>query len=143
MPQAGRIIRVKRADTTRPTPAGADVMNGWEQYTLDPLNQGALTAITLDNGDTIDVPTAPQYFINGYVVNPGQYQWEPSLTLERAILKAGGATKDGATNRTSVKRLDQKTGESKDVDLGSDKMQFQIQPNDVIYVPKKRFELSQ
>ena len=135
---AGTVIRVKRANPNRPVDADVKIVDGWEQYTTKQLNDGDLTDVLLDNGDTIDVPVAPVYFISGFVQNVGTQQWEPNLTLQRAIFKAGGATKDGAVNRTKVMRVDPKTGKQEEVDLGKDPLLFIIQPNDVIDVPKKR-----
>ena len=106
--------------------------------TIKQLNEGELTDVLLDNGDTIDVPVAPRFYVQGFVNSPGDLQWEPNMTLQKAIFKAGGATKDGALNRVSVKRLDPKTKKYDEQDLGKDSMAFIIQPDDVIYVPKKR-----
>ena len=136
-PQAGVTIRVKRSSNTSPEP-GVRVEDGWEIYSVKQLNEGELTDVLLDNGDTIDVPVAPRFYVQGFVNSPGDLQWEPNMTLQRAIFKAGGATKDGALNRVSVKRLDPKTKKYEDQDLGKDSMAFIIQPNDVIEVPKKR-----
>lgn len=136
-PQAGVNVRVKRASNRAPEP-GVRVEDGWEVYTVKQLNEGELTDVLLENGDTIDVPVAPRFYVQGFVNTPGDLQWEPNMTLQRAILKAGGATKDGALNRVSVRRLDPKTKKYEDQDLGKDSMAFIIQPNDVIEVPKKR-----
>lgn len=136
-PSAGTEIRVKRAGN-RPAPPEVLVRDGWEIYSKDDLNNGRLMDVALFADDIIDVPVAPKFFVNGFVNNAGEIQWEPNLTLERAILKAGGAKPDGAVNRTEIKRLDPKTKQYVKVKLNKDKGSTLIEPDDVITVPKKR-----
>ena len=126
-PAAGVTIRIKRA-------GAAD----WLEYSVSDLTTGRLGNIKLAAGDTVDVPVAPRYYVQGFVNSPGDLQWEPNMSLQRAIFKAGGQTKDGALNRISVKRLNRESKKYEEVDLGKDPMAFIIQPNDVIEVPKKR-----
>ena len=138
LPSAGRQIRVRRAGNQAPQP-GVNVVNGWEMYSRDDLDSGKLTGVQLFDNDTIDVPVAPKFFVQGSVVTPGEMQWEPNLTLERALLKAGGVKPDGATNRIQLTRVDPKTKVSKLITLESKSMMsFIIEPNDVIAVPKRR-----
>ena len=97
--------------------------------------------IQLFDNDVIDVPVAPRFFVTGFVNNVGDFQWEPNLTLEKALLRAGGAKTDGALNRVEIRRLNPKTKVVEPIKLPGkdrDKMAFIIEPNDVIDVPKKR-----
>ncbi len=135
-PSAGAEIRVKRAGN-RPPPADVLVRDGWEIYSKEDLNQGRLMDVALYADDVIDVPVAPTYYVNGFVTTIGAQQWEPNLTLERAILKAGGAKSDGAVNRVSVRRLDPKTKQYVEVKLNKNKGSTLIEPEDQIFVPKK------
>jgi protein involved in polysaccharide export with SLBB domain len=136
-PSAGSEIRVKRAGSRAAEP-DVLVRDGWEIYSREDLNNGKLTDVQLYNDDTIDVPVAPKFYVQGFVTTPGESQWEPNLTLERALLKVGGATKDGALNRVEVRRMDPKTKEYKKIKLAKDKMSTIIEAGDIINVPKRR-----
>lgn len=136
-PSAGTQIRVKRAKARSADP-DVLVVDGWEIYSKDDLNDGKLIDVQLYDDDTIDVPVAPKFFVNGFVVTSGEYQWEPNLTLERALLKAGGVKPEGAKNRISVRRMDPKTKEYKEIKLANDKMSTIIEAGDIIDVPKRR-----
>jgi protein involved in polysaccharide export with SLBB domain/beta-lactamase regulating signal transducer with metallopeptidase domain len=126
-PQAGTQIRLQRAGTTQ-----------WELFAKQDLVEGKLATVPLREGDIVDVPIAPNFFVNGYVKTPGQFQWEPNLTLERALLKAGGVTADGAGNRIEVRRMNPAKKQHEKIKLDKDKLQTVIQPEDIIYVPRKR-----
>lgn len=140
---AGTEIRVKRFVTQPPNPEVRMSADGWELYTAEDLYQGRLSDVKLYENDIVDVPVAPKFIVNGFVVTPGEYQWEPNLTLERAILKAGGVNPQGAKNRVQLRRLDPKTGLYADIDFkkqfkGIDKFSVQIEPKDIIIIPKRR-----
>jgi len=64
----------------------------------------ALPVETLRAGDSIYVPAADHFYIQGEVSRPGQYSIEPDMTLLQAIVKAGGITPRGSSNRISIKR---------------------------------------
>lgn len=139
-PTAGSEIRVKRAGG-RQAPPESQVKDGWEIYSRAELDSGTLIDIQLYDNDIIDVPVAPRFFVTGFVNNVGDFQWEPNLTLERALFKAGGAKSEGALNRIKVRRINPTTKRPEEVKLPGkevDKMAFIIEPNDVIEVPKKR-----
>jgi len=136
-PSAGTEIKVKRFGGRPPEP-GVVVRDGWEIYSRDDLNNGKLTEVQLYDNDTIDVPVAPKFFVQGFVTQPGEQQWEPNLTLERALIKAQGVTKDGAANRIEIRRMDPKTKQYKKLKLGKDPMGTIIEPLDSIKVPKRR-----
>ena len=51
--------------------------------------------IALRNGDTIFVPKADVFYVDGYVKNPGEYVLRPNLTVAMAITLAGGYTDRG------------------------------------------------
>lgn len=134
---AGSQIRVKRANN-RPAEPDVLVKDGWEIYSRAALDDGSLIDVLLYDNDTVDVPVAPKFYVQGFVTNPGEAQWEPNLTLERALFKVGGVTKDGAANRISIRRTDPTTKLAKDIKLAKDKMSTIIEALDVIVVPKKR-----
>ncbi len=134
---AGSQIRVKRANN-RPAEPDVLVKDGWEIYSRAALDDGSLIDVLLYDNDTVDVPVAPKFYVQGFVTIPGEAQWEPNLTLERALFKVGGVTKDGAANRISIRRTDPTTKLAKDIKLAKDKMSTIIEALDVIVVPKKR-----
>jgi len=47
------------------------------------------------NGDTINVPRAPRFYIYGEVQKPGAYRLDRNMTLSRAISAGGGLTARG------------------------------------------------
>lgn len=141
LPSAGTTIRVRRANSAPPTDPDVKVIDGWEVYSRSDLDNGKLSDVQLFLNDTIDVPVAPKYFVTGQVVSPGESQWEPNLTLERALFKVGGVKPEGAKNRIEIRRLNQRTKEYDKIDPAKgrkDSMSFIIEPDDVIDVPKKR-----
>jgi hypothetical protein len=80
----------------------------------------------------------PMFHVQGFVVMPGAIEWTEGLTLEGALLLAGGVKPEGAANRASVNRLDAQSNRMVDVDIKGDRSKFLIQRDDVINVPKKR-----
>ena len=132
LPSAGSEIKVKRADSET-----------WQSYSRDDLNRGRLEDVAVYADAIIEVPVAPKFFVNGLVITPGEYQWEPGLTLGRAILKAGGVSPQGAINRTQLRRLDPATQKYRDVNFakefkGIDRFSVKIEANDIITIPKRR-----
>lgn len=141
LPSAGTQIRVRRA-VPRPADPDVRVENGWEIYAREDLDNGKLADVQLFTNDTIDVPVAPHFYVVGQVVSAGEQQWEPNMTLEKALLKAGGVKPEGAKNRIEVRRLNLKTKETETLNPRKNRkdegMGFLIEPDDVIEVPKKR-----
>jgi polysaccharide export outer membrane protein len=135
-PSAGNRIRVKRAGG-RTSAEGVTVENGWEIYSRDDLNTGKLADIRLFDGDRVDVPVAPQYYVEGFVAYPGEMRWEDGLTLERALIKAGGVTNGGSDDHVEVRRMDPSTKTSHLVPLDKDKANTLILAGDVIIVKKR------
>lgn len=125
----------------RPKP-GAGVLidisaNGGEVYRKDGVLQGRVQ-VTVYDGDTITVEVAPHFYVTGYVKNSAsEFNWEPGLTLAKAIAMAGGASPEGALNRIEISRKDPKTGKFAKAPLDKDRMATPIEPDDVIKVPRK------
>jgi polysaccharide export outer membrane protein len=96
----------------------------------------ALPTSTLLGGDTLVVPAAEHYFVNGEVMMPGKYYIdEPGLTVMQAIIHAGGITERGSEHRIEVKRLG-KDGQYKVI---HPKPGDPIQADDVIRVKESIF----
>ncbi len=103
------------------------------------LEAGAITAPKLQNNDLIYVPKAETYVVTGQVHNPGSFPWEPGLTLEKAILAAGGFTDQASRDGVHVRRPDPKGGEPKygpDVDEKKQNS-YPIHAGDYIEVKKR------
>ncbi len=96
---------------------------------------GVLPEQVLRGGDSVVVPRAEQCFISGEVKNPGMYKIEPGMTVEEAIIRAGGITDRGSRSRVDVKRTDP-NGKPKNrhADLNET-----VQSGDVIHVKESIF----
>lgn len=102
------------------------------QVDLDRLFAGDLgKPIQIHNGDTIHVPKGGFVFVTGEVVKPGQYPLGRGLTVDRAIILAGGFTKFAAKKSIRVRRLIE--GQPKEFRA---QMHNQLQGDDVIHVPE-------
>lgn len=88
----------------------------------------------LQDGDIVYVPPAKRFTLQGQVKNPGSLVWEPGLTVDQAIARAGGLTERGSTRGINARRM--VDGKMKDVSLD---MRNEIQPDDVITVKQRIF----
>jgi polysaccharide biosynthesis/export protein len=59
---------------------------------------------TLLAGDSLVVPRAEHFSIEGEVATPGRYRIEPGMTVMQAIARAGGITERGSERRIQLKR---------------------------------------
>ncbi len=95
-----------------------------------------LPTSTLLGGDTLLVPVAETYYVIGEVHSPGKFYLDKTaMTVEQAILRAGGITDKGSEHRIEVKRL-KSDGTYKVVHL---KPGDSIQGDDVIKVKESIF----
>lgn len=102
------------------------------QVDLDRLFAGELqNRIQIYNGDTVHVPKGTFIFVTGEVVNPGRYPLGRGLTVDRAIILAGGFTKFAAKKSIRVRRLIE--GQPQEFRA---QMHDQLQSDDVIRVPE-------
>jgi len=69
------------------------------------IESGQAQSIFLKDGDTVLVPKAETFLINGYVRQPGSYTWEEGLTLERALALAGGPTERARVSGIEILRV--------------------------------------
>src|SRR5437660_12434886 len=84
--------------------------------------------IVLQDGDTIFVPKAQTFYVNGFVRNSGQFIWEPGLTVQQAIALAGGLSDRGSDRRIKADRM-MTDGTIKEVSL---ELNSAVQPNDTL-----------
>jgi polysaccharide biosynthesis/export protein len=89
----------------------------------------------VQDGDTVFVAHAPQFYIYGQVQHPGQYRLARNTTISQAISIGGGLTTRGTQRRAIVKRLDAQGKEHKysvrDEDV--------LKPNDVLLIKTSLF----
>jgi polysaccharide biosynthesis/export protein len=90
--------------------------------------------ITLQDGDTVNVPKAQSVFVSGQVKTPGAYAVEPGTTVLQVLSLAGGLTDRGADSRIRIQRMVK--GKLKEVKA---KLTDPVEPGDTIIVPQKFF----
>jgi polysaccharide export outer membrane protein len=92
--------------------------------------------ISLQDGDTVNVPRADQYFVFGEVNHPGSYKLEKGtvVTVLKAISLAGGFT--DKASRKSI-RITREEGDAK-TELKAD-LDTPIRAQDIIIVPESFF----
>lgn len=94
-----------------------------------------LPTLTLRGGDSLYVPPAEQFYINGEVHAPNMYRLEPGMTVAQAISRGGGVTPRGSSSRIEIRRRKPDgTYVTRDGELGD-----AVQANDVIRVKERIF----
>jgi polysaccharide export outer membrane protein len=95
----------------------------------------SVSSITLQGGDALFVPRAPQFYIYGEVLAPNMYRLEPGMTVIQAISRGGGITPRGSDSRIEIKRR------SPDGSYATLKPELNdpIQANDVLRVKERIF----
>ena len=94
-----------------------------------------LPMLALHGGDSIFVPSAELFYINGEVHTPNAYRLEPGMTVLQAIARSGGVTPRGSSSRIEIKRRDS-NGSYTTVD---GKLDGAVQANDVIRIKERIF----
>jgi polysaccharide biosynthesis/export protein len=92
--------------TARPAtgvPSSGDVEG--ERVHVNMRDLEAVNAVLLRDGDIITVAKAQQFYIQGYVRNPGAVVLDGNLTLEQAVALAGGLTDRGTFRGAVASRL--------------------------------------
>ena len=90
--------------------------------------------IVLEDGDTIYVPKAQIFYVNGYVVHPGSYVLDPGMTVLQAISLAGGLSERGSDRGMKIVRMN--NGRREEIDA---KLTDLIQANDTILIRQRFF----
>jgi polysaccharide biosynthesis/export protein len=91
--------------------------------------------LVVQDGDTVFVAHAPQFYIYGQVQRPGQYRLARNTSISQAISIGGGLTPRGTQRGAIVKRVDAKGKEHKI----SVKDEDVLQPNDVLMIKASLF----
>jgi polysaccharide biosynthesis/export protein len=103
------------------------------RVSLEDLREGRLTAnILLQDNDTIIVPPAERFYVDGFVKQPGSFVLRPGMTVRQAITEAGGISERGSTRGIKIIRK----VKDKEVELDAD-MSALVQPNDTIRVRQR------
>jgi polysaccharide biosynthesis/export protein len=89
----------------------------------------------VQDGDTVFVPHAPQFYIYGQVQHPGQYRLLRHTTISQAVSIGGGLTPRGTQRGAIVKRVDAHGKEHK----YSVKDDDVLQPDDVLMIKASLF----
>ena len=92
---------------------------------MEELRNGRAQQILLNDGDTVNVPKAQTFIVNGFVRAPNTYVLEGDITVQKAIAMAGGVTERGALSRTKIQRM----VDGKLVEIKA-RMTDLVQPND-------------
>ena len=90
--------------------------------------------IFLQDGDTVFVPKAQRFFIQGQVKSGGSYILDPGMTVQQALALAGGLNERGSDRRITASRL--VNGKPTKVKL---KLTDIVLPDDVIDVAGRIF----
>jgi polysaccharide export outer membrane protein len=103
------------------------------RVSLEDLRQGRLSAnILLQDSDTIIVPPADRFYVQGFVKQPGSFVLRPGMTVRQAISEAGGITERGSTRGIKIiRRIN-----DKDVELDA-QMSDLVRPNDTIRIRQR------
>jgi protein involved in polysaccharide export with SLBB domain len=99
----------------------------------DLLAHGLKRGVLLDPMVTVNVTTFRQVFVAGEVAQPGGYEYQPGLTVEKAIALAGGFT-DRAARRDISLRLNGGDRLLEEVSL-----QQRLNPGDIITIEQSFF----
>ena len=90
--------------------------------------------ITLQDGDTINIPKAQSVFVAGQVRAPGAYSVEPGTTVLQFIWLAGGLTDRGSAPRIRIQRI----VDGKQVEASA-KLADVVRPGDTVIVRERFF----
>jgi polysaccharide export outer membrane protein len=123
-----------RATIARPNPNGAGDPQRFDVNLTDLRNGVTGANLPLVGGDIINVPKAEMFYVQGKVKSVGSYIWEPGLTVDQAITKAGGVDDHGKKSGLKVTRTI--NGKSKTIDVKSTDL---VLANDTIIVPQRMF----
>ena len=134
-PEAGPFVEIYRKRTGPSLEGPVDRSRAAPlRVTMEELRNGRAQQILLNDGDTVNVPKAQTFIVNGFVRAPNTYVLEGEVTVQKAIAMAGGVTERGAQSRSKIQRMvDGKLVEIKVT------MTDLVLPNDTIIVPQRFF----
>jgi polysaccharide export outer membrane protein len=125
---AGSYILVTRA------PRSEGEKPDQQRISREDLDTGRAGTVRLRAGDTVFVPKADTFYIDGQVKAPNEYVLREGLTVLQALALAGGATDRAAKNRIKIVRIVNGKKEERTV-----KETEIVRPGDTVFVPARRF----
>ena len=125
------VVRPRRGGGANSDSGDAEIIH----IDLTDLNAGNVALnVSLQDGDTVNVPKALSVFVSGQVKSSGAYAVEPGMTVLQVLSLAGGLTDRGADNRIKIQRTIK--GKLKEIKA---KLTDIVEPGDTIIVPEKFF----
>lgn len=142
-PRAGSTITVR---TGVPDPQTGQVTQSTLVVDLrDLVKNPSAQALALRGGDSVFVPEAGTFFVEGAVDKPGSFPLQPDMTVLKAVAVAGGTKWEASDNKVRIIRRDG-TGMPKEmfVDLAAVKERGQtdlrIEDGDVVVVDTNKLK---
>lgn len=135
--EAGSYVEVYRKPAGQSSPGPVDPSKAPtppQRVTMEDLRNGRAQQILLRDGDTLNVPKAQTFIVNGFVRTPNTYVLDGEITVQKALAMAGGVTERGAQSRTKIQRI----VNGRLVEIRA-KMSDLVQPNDTLVVPQRFF----
>jgi polysaccharide export outer membrane protein len=134
-PEAGPYVEIYRKPAGQSSPGAVDPSKTPPlRVAIEDLRSGRAQQILLSDGDTVNVPKAQTFIVNGFVRAPNTYVLEGEVTVQKAIAMAGGVTERGAQSRTKIQRM--VDGILVEIKV---KMTDLVLPNDTVIVPQRFF----
>lgn len=138
--KSGRMVQVRRPgdDPAHPSTLLIDLDDLIENGKLE-LN------IEINGGDVIYVPDAGTIYVDGAVRKPGTYPVNQTMTVQEAIVAAGGFRSTAAENRIKLVRA-MKDGKREVVEMGTGDLKndsaanIEVKDKDVIFVETNKIE---
>ncbi len=90
--------------------------------------------VVLRDGTIINVPTAQRFYVDGQVRNPGYYVLDPGMTVQQAIVLAGGLSDRGSDRGITATRV--VDGKTTEVSL---RLEDKVLANDVVRIRSRFF----
>ena len=97
------------------------------------IEQGLRGDYLIEPKVTISVIQFRKFYVNGEVKNPGSFDYQPGLTIDKAIAIAGGFT--DRASRKKIQKTDGKTNSTHEVRTLSQ----HVNPGDIILVKQSFF----
>jgi polysaccharide biosynthesis/export protein len=105
------------------------------------LNQGDIRYnLRLQAGDLVYIPDSDDtlIYVMGAVQRPGTYRLTPDMSLNDALMKAGGPSEDAVTEQITLYRPGSQVSQLAPLSqliTGAKRVNFSLEEGDVIYVP--------
>lgn len=97
------------------------------------ISKGLADDYLIDPKVSVNIVQYRMIYVNGEVAKPGGYNFQPGLTVEKAIALAGGFTERASTKGIRI------TPSGGGADLASLPLSYQVSPGDIIIVKASFF----